>query len=103
MNIALEGNLSEELHDSGWLWPDSVVGIGGGVADIVIAVENISGGNGKGPTVVSVHERKVDEHAAVDVLLVFRNAIAQAKALCHSVAGIAQKREAELVLVSHQR
>src|SRR6266404_8478144 len=58
-------------------WPLRVVFVRGGEEDRAIPIDHIRRWDRQFPTVVSVDEGKVDERAAVDTLLLFRDAVHQ--------------------------
>src|SRR5437588_11214763 len=93
---------AEYLQDVTWFRALGVFGIGSGVEHGAVTVDYVRGGNRESPGFVPIGEWQVDEGAAVDGLLVVGNPVDESELAGELVAGIAQEREGELMLVVHE-
>src|SRR5436190_848668 len=95
--------LRNQFEKGGWFWPVSVVGIGKSVDHFALAhcalhvhascladSCDVSRGDGQLPGFVSVHEGKIHEGTAVDLLLIFRYAIRESEELGNFASSIAE-------------
>ena len=93
---------AEYLQDVTWFRALGVFGIGSGIEHTTVAIDYVRRRNRESPGFVPIGEWQVDEGAAVDGLLVVGNPVDESELAGELVAGIAQEREAELMLVVHE-
>lgn len=80
------------------LWSSGVVGIGAGIPDDALLVDDVGGRQGQGPTVLTIAYRQIDAELEVDFLEINRQAETQPQGCTHVVAGIVQDFKVQLQL-----
>jgi len=93
---------AEYLQNVRWFGTRGVVGVRGSISHSAVTIDYVRGRNREFPAFVSVDDRQIDEGTAVYDLLVVGNPVDESELAGELVAGIAQERESELMLVEHE-
>lgn len=81
---------------------DAEVGVGFGVENLAVFADDVGGGQGKTPALVTIDEGEVDEDGEVIVAVVFGDAVDEPEFFCDGILRIGEDGEGQAVLADHE-